>query len=335
MNSERFLENMRKTLIKYFSVLLIFIFVFSGLEAGAVSTPPAWILNSGNNATETDEIEKNEENAETEEVTDDESDIEEEETPQEPQEEKVIKVPILLYHHITDEAFSGGNEISLISPYDFRLHMTALKVHYTPISLRQYYEYVTCTDGSVTIPDKPVIITFDDGYLSNYEIAYPILKELEIPATIFVVTDTVGEMAGGGKVNYSHFTWEQAKEMEDSGFIDIQSHTASHKALATVDYSSLVTELRKSKYTIEKNLGKECDMIAFPYGSYTDEVKAAAKSAGYKLQTLVDDKSTEEDFQVNIPSEGIENLTRMTISGTMGNVNVIEIIRRAASKKIV
>ena len=331
MNSERFLESMRKTLIKHFSVLLILIFVLSGLEAGAVSTPPAWILNSGNNtAPESDKIE---ENTKTEEITEEET--VEEVTPQEPQEEKDIKVPILLYHHITDEAFSGGNEISLISPYDFRLHMTALKVHYTPISLRHYYDFVTCTDGSVTIPDKPVIITFDDGYLSNYEIAYPILKELNIPATIFVVTNTVGEMAGGGKVNYSHFTWEQAKEMEDSGLIDIQSHTASHKALGTIDYSRLVTELRKSKYTIEKNLGKECDMIAFPYGSYTDEVKAAAKSAGYKLQTLVDDKSTEEDFQVNIPSEGVESLTRMTISGTMGNVNVIEIIRRAVSKKIV
>ena len=337
---------MRKTLIKHFSVLLIFIFVLSGIKVGAVSTPPAWVLNSGNNKpSETDTIEENikteeetkteevtEENTEAENVTEEESEVEEV-IPQKPQEEKVIKIPILLYHHITDEAFSGGNEISLISPYDFRLHMTAIKVHYTPISLRQYYDYVTCTDGSVTIPDKPVIITFDDGYLSNYEIAYPILKELNIPATIFVVTDTVGEMAGGGKVNYSHFTWEQAKEMEDSGLIDIQSHTASHQALGTIDYSKLVTELRKSKYTIEKNLSKECDMIAFPYGSYTDEVKAAAKSAGYKLQTLVDDKSTEEDFQVNIPSEGVESLTRMTISGTMGNINVIEIIRRAAGEK--
>ena len=337
--------------------LLTFVFIFSGTNVFAVSKPPAWIVNSGhtgntaeneedttseNNSEKTEEdLENDVENSET--LEDESSKTEEEgenSVPQKPEaevpkEEKVIKVPILLYHHITDEEFSGGNEISLISPYDFRLHMTALKVHYTPISLRQYYEYVTCTDGSVTIPEKPVIITFDDGYLSNYEIAFPILKELNIPATIFVVTDSVGEMAGGGKVNYSHFTWEQAKEMEESGLIDIQSHTASHKALATVDFPSLVTELRKSKYAIEKNLGKECDMIAFPYGSYTDQVKAAAKSAGYKLQTLVDDKSTEEEFQVNIPSEGVESLTRMTISGTMGNVNVIEIIRRAASKKIV
>lgn len=248
---------------------------------------------------------------------------------------KNMKVPILLYHHITDEAFSGGNEISLISPYDFRMHMTAIKVNFTPISLRRYYQYVTCTDGSVTLPDNPIIVTFDDGYLSNYEIAYPILKELEIPATIFVVTDTVGAMAGDGKVNYSHFTWEQAKEMERSGLVEIQSHTASHARLASLPQEQLVLQLRKSKYMIEKNLGHPCDMIAFPYGSYTESVVNASKAAGYLLQARVDDKTSGEDFEVNLPSEGVDGLTRMTISGTMGNVNVIEIVRRAMAKKVI
>ncbi len=246
-----------------------------------------------------------------------------------------VKVPILLYHHITEETFSGGNEVSLISPVDFRLHMTAIKINFTPISLRQYYEYVTDQSGTVTLPENPIIITFDDGYLSNYEIAFPILKEMEIPATIFVVTDTVGEMAGDGRVNYSHFTWEQAREMEESGWIEIQSHTASHAELTTLSPGQLVLELRKSKYAIEKNLGRECDMIAFPYGSYNDTVTAASHAAGYKLQAWVDDKATEEAFAVNLPSEGVDGLVRMTVSGTMGNVNVIEVVRRAMAKKMV
>ena len=248
---------------------------------------------------------------------------------------KNVKVPILLYHHITEEEFSGGNEISLISPNDFRMHMTAIKINFTPISLRQYYEYVTDQTGEVTIPDNPIIVTFDDGYLSNYEIAFPILKELEIPATIFVVTNTVGEIGGEGKVNYSHFTWEQAREMEESGLIEIQSHTANHKELATLSVNEMVLELRKSKYAIEKNLGRECDMIAFPYGSYNDKVEELSRKAGYKLQARVDDRSTEEAFEVNLPSEGVSSLVRMTVSGTMGNVNVIEVVRRAMAKKTV
>lgn len=276
----------------------------------AGSTPPAWLVQLGG-AKETGTSQKEE------------------------AVRKNVKVPILLYHHISEEAFSGGNEISLISPYDFRMHMTAIKVNFTPISLRQYYNYVNDTTGKETLPKNPIIVTFDDGYLSNYEIAYPILKELEIPATIFVVTDTVGEMAGGGVVNYSHFTWEQAREMEESGWIEIQSHTASHAELAALDHGELVLELRKSKYAIETNLGRPCDMIAFPYGSYNDVVVTASRAAGYRLQARVDNKTTEEDFEVNLPSEGVSGLTRMTVSGTMGNVNVIEIIRRAMAKKIV
>lgn len=245
---------------------------------------------------------------------------------------EVLKVPILLYHHISDE-ITSSNAISVISPKDFKLHMTAIKAQFTPISLREYVEFVNTKDNAKTLPKNPIIITFDDGYLSNYEIAYPILKELEIPATIFVVTDTVGAKAGEGKVNNSHFTWEQAKEMSDSGIIDIQSHTNDHLKLATVSMDIVNFELRKSKYLIEKNLGKTCDMIAYPYGSYTDSIIMASKKAGYATQCLVGDDATTIDYEVNMPRDGVEHLTRITVSGLMGNVNVLELIRKAMSNK--
>ncbi len=76
-------------------------------------------------------------------------------------------------------------------------------------------------------------------------------------------------------------------------------------------------------------------MIAYPYGDYNEGIKAAARKAGYKMQLLVDDKTTEDDYDVNVPSEGVENVTRMTIAGSMGNVNVIEIIRKTINKKII
>ncbi len=243
-----------------------------------------------------------------------------------------VRVPILLYHHIADE-FDLTNAISIISPRDFNLHMTAIKAQYSPISLREYVEFVNCTDGSKTIPSNPIIVTFDDGYLSNYEVAYPILKKLEIPATIFVVTDTVGETGGKGKVNYSHFTWSQAKEMQESGLIEIQSHTNDHIKLGEIDIDTVNYELRKSKYLIEKNLGTTCDMIAYPYGSYSSEAIEASKKAGFKAQCLVGDDATDIDYEVNIPKEGVMNLTRITVSGTMGNVNIIELIRKSIANK--
>lgn len=249
-------------------------------------------------------------------------------------EAEVLKVPILLYHHISTD-FDTSNAISIISPKDFRLHMTAIKAQFTPISLREYVDFVNCTDGSKTMPSNPIIVTFDDGYLSNYEVAYPILRELEIPATIFIVTDTVGAKGGDGKVNYTHFNWEQAREMINSGLIEIQSHTNDHVKLATLTRDAVNFELRKSKYLIEKNLGTTCDMIAYPYGSYSDSVIEASHKAGYKAQCLVGDDATVIDYEVNIPRDGVEHMTRITVSGLMGNVNVIELVRQALSNKIV
>lgn len=248
-------------------------------------------------------------------------------------EAEVVKVPILLYHHISTE-FDKSNAISVISPKDFRLHMTAIKAQFTPISLREYAEFVQCKDGSKTIPNDPIIVTFDDGYLSNYEIAYPILKELEIPATIFIVTDTVGSKGGEGKVNYSHFTWEQAKEMQNSGIIDIQSHTNDHVKLGELASDKVNFQLRKSKYLIEKNIGNTCDMIAYPYGSYNDGAIGASGKTGYTTQCLVGDDASNIDYEVNMPRDGLNNLTRITVSGLMGNVNVIELVRQALSHKV-
>ena len=321
ITAERFLVNMKRKLISSLSVLLMLILSIVMISGyAAESNVPDWILYAdGKDVYEPTPEER----------------AEQEKLEQWREKKKNVKVPILLYHHITNDEFNDENSISLISPYDFRLHMTAIKINFNPISLRQYYEYVLCDDGSVDIPDNPIIVTFDDGYLSNYELGYPILKELGIPATIFVVTDTVGAVAGEGQVNYSHFSWEQAREMEASGLIEIQSHTLSHAKVDELNFAEQVRQLRKSKYDIEKNLGHKCDMIAFPYGSYDENIKRIAKDSGYNVQLLVDNKTLEADYEVNVPSEGLENLTRMTIAGNMGNVNVIEIIRKTLNKKII
>ena len=316
---ERFSENMRKRIIRITALLTVAVLILSAMPVFAAE-PPAWLQKlEGGKLVDTRDEESEQKQAELEKWQ---------------AKKREMKVPILLYHHITNDEFSDWEAISLISPKDFRLHMTAIKVHFTPISLREYYNYVACEDGSVDIPDNPIIVTFDDGYLSNYEIAYPILKELEIPATIFVVTDTVGAVAGEGKVNNSHFTWEQAKELEESGLIEIQSHTVNHLKMTSLNHDEMIRQLRKSKYDIEKNLGRECDMIAYPYGDYNEGIKNAARAAGFKMQVLVDNKVTEEEYDVNVPSEGAENIVRMTIAGYMGNVNVIDIIRRTMSKKV-
>lgn len=240
-----------------------------------------------------------------------------------------VKVPVLMYHHIMN-GYDPKKASAILSPVEFREHLKTLKANnFHFITLQQYYEHVM---SGRTLPAKPIIITFDDGYASNYEIAFPMLKEFNIPATIFVVTDTVGETPEGGKVNYAHFTWEQAKEMQDSGLVDIQSHTATHCKLARVSYDQMQRELRMSKYAIEKNLGKTCDILAYPYGSYNDQTIQAAREAGYKMQILVGDAYKDFENEVNVRSEGTEHLKRLTVRGGMSGTDLIEMIEDAMAK---
>jgi nicotinamide phosphoribosyltransferase len=104
-------------------------------------------------------------------------------------EENEVIIPVLMYHNLA-ENYSKGTEGANITPKRFEEHMQGiLERGYTPIFVADYYEYV---QGRKELAENPIIITFDDGYLSNYEIAFPILKRLNIPATIFVVTSTVG-----------------------------------------------------------------------------------------------------------------------------------------------
>ncbi len=228
--------------------------------------------------------------------------------------EDEIVLPVLMYHNIVD-GYAEGTEGANITPELFKKHMQGILARgYTPIFVADYYNYIV---RGKALPENPIAITFDDGYLSNYTVAYPILKELNIPATIFVVTSTVGLGTDTGKVSYPHFTWEQAREMQQSGIVDIQSHSHTHKRMSELSIAELQMELRLSKYYIEKNLDKNCYIFAYPYGGYDEDTFRMAKYAGYKMQILVNDAEKPEDFIANTSKNGLEKFTRITVGGNM------------------
>ena len=237
-----------------------------------------------------------------------------------------VIVPILMYHNIIEEypaETTGAN----ITPELFEKHMqTILNLGYNPISLSDYYSYMT---GNKSIAENPIIITFDDGYLSNYEIAFPILKEYKIPATIFIVTSTVGLSPESGLVSYPHFNWDQAKEMQDSGLIEINSHTHTHKNITELSPAQLQKEIRLSKYLIEKNLNKYCYTFAYPYGGYRADIEKLIRYAGYKMHIKVNDNTTNEAYLANKKTDGIGNIKRITVTGDMSELDLINVIDTA------
>ena len=185
-------------------------------------------------------------------------------------------VSVLMYHMIGDEQ---GNA-AIMTEANLRIQMNYLRDHgYHPITMQELYDYVT---KGAPLPEKPVCITFDDGYLDSYTIVYPMMKEYGFPWTLFLITDDVGKP-------YNRMTWDQLKEMANSHAVTIASHTLSHPKL-----HNLATRAEKEKEIVEANkalkyqLGIDNVWLAYPYGDYDDEVIDICKKAGIKMAVTTD-----------------------------------------------
>lgn len=180
-----------------------------------------------------------------------------------------IGVPVLYYHSVDP---SEANEV-IISPEKLKEELTFIKDSgYTTLTMSELNDYIL---NNAPIPEKSIVITFDDGYADNYANAFPILKELDMKATIFVISNFTD------KDGY-YMTSQQIKEMSDYG-IDIQSHTASHAHLNQLTYEEQLNELKTSKEKLESITEKPVISIAYPFGDYDDNTILASKEAGYSL----------------------------------------------------
>lgn len=185
-------------------------------------------------------------------------------------------VSILMYHMIGDMK----NNSAVMTEDNLRIQMQYLKDHgYHPITMQELYDYVTKGEK---LPSKPVCITFDDGYLDSYTIVYPMMKEFGYPWTLFLITDDVGK-------SYNRMTWEQLKEMADSGAVTIANHTLSHPKLHNLPTrAEKENEIIGANKALKYHLGIDNLWFAYPYGDYDDEVIDICKKAGIKLAVTTD-----------------------------------------------
>ena len=215
------------------------------------------------------------------------------------------RVPVLMYHMLGEEDGENG---MIISPQRFEEQLKSLKDNgYETVTLEQLRDYVT-TNSS--LPEKPVLITFDDGYLSNYEYAYPLLEQYGYNAAVFTVGVTFGVdvYKDTGKEIYPHFDYAQAAEMESSGVIDIQSHTYDLHRVEGLDaeYRDGASKLKhesdsefaevfkadilKSKSEIESRVaGSEVFALSYPKGIHSVLTDVCARECGFDVTVTVDE----------------------------------------------
>lgn len=221
-------------------------------------------------------------------------------------ERKNIKIPILLYHdfvlEVPEDDPDDFNYINTPNGFEENIKIL-LDNGYTFLSFKDLNEAYS---GKKELPDKPILITFDDGYYSNYKYIFPILKKYNVSGSIFIVTDNIGKTIDGKK----YLTWKQCEIMQDSGLVEIFSHSKRHIFYDRFPVRKLKDDVKKSYEEIEKHLGeKDLKVFAYPYGAYTKESVFVLKSNGIDMQVYDIGMNNFKDFdknyikRINIPCE--------------------------------
>src|SRR5437773_5202215 len=206
---------------------------------------------------------------------------------------------IFCYHRLVDKIRYPGTEIT---PAAFEAQMKELKDR--GITVIPMQDLLAWKRGEKNIPPRCAVISFDDGWKSQYEVAWPIMKKFGYPFTMFIYTEGVrGGSLGGGEA----ITWEQLADMRDNG-VDIEAHTATHqdlreghtitlvapgakktrKKLTGPEYEQwLQNEVVGCKQLLEQRLAIKVNCFAVPFGSYNEHVKEVARNAGYEAMFTV------------------------------------------------
>ncbi|NLY65642.1 MAG: polysaccharide deacetylase family protein [Alcaligenaceae bacterium] len=218
-------------------------------------------------------------------------------------------VPVLMYHHITP---SSG--MITTSPGNFESQMAALVANgYTSLTARQFAAYMR----GESVPEKSVLITFDDGYLDNWVYAHPVLKKHGLNAVMFLVTGWAqhGEkrpvngsgqllpacpshrecmdMVDAGRASEIAVRWSEVHAMEEAGTFEIHSHTHTHtrwdlKLDRAGKSEAIARELQQSRDTLLSELNKETPHLCWPQGYFDEDYLQAAANTGFEVLYTTD-----------------------------------------------
>ncbi|MBM3204582.1 hypothetical protein FJZ48_01215 [Candidatus Uhrbacteria bacterium] len=189
--------------------------------------------------------------------------------------ETAIRVPVLMYHHIRPmrSRFTSAERVYTVTPESFEKQMRDL--------VEAGYQAITPDDlsralqkGQGSLPKKPILITLDDGFTNQYEYAFPILKELGLTATFFIVSEA-HDLQGS-------MDEHMIQELDEAGMV-IGAHTKHHVFLTQEPAKDRWEEIEGSKKDLETLLGHPVTSFAYPYGSWSPTIVGEVEKAGYDL----------------------------------------------------
>ncbi len=208
--------------------------------------------------------------------------------------EEGVDVPIVMYHFVVQDTSRSADY--MITPAQLEADLQYLQNHgYHTVLMTDLIRYVY--DG-VPLPEKPIVLTFDDGYYNNYLYAFPLLKKYQMKAVISIIgsqTDRYTQL-GENYPAYSHCTWDQLVEMTNSGLVEVQNHTydlhsnangrkgcAKKKGEDSAAYRELLTnDVMKLQMEIKAHTGVTPNTFTYPFGSYSKETREIIRELGFQ-----------------------------------------------------
>ena len=251
-------------------------------------------------------------------------------------------IPVLIYHHfIPDGPVPAG---TVVTESKFREQMAALRdAGYTAITLEHLIAFA---ENGAFLPKKPVLITFDDGYSSNVEIAAPILEEYGMHAVIFAIGINVGQenhAHSGNPLIPSRFGWEDVRPWIDKGVLDVECHTYDMHQKAEDGFSgrdgmlikegeseeeyraALAADLSQFQTLLKEGTGEDMTALSYPYGYVSDIAGEEAAKAGIKV-------SVTTEVGCNFVSvghpESLYAMDRINVSNRVGGDTLVNMIAK-------
>ncbi len=210
-----------------------------------------------------------------------------------PQSRKEITLPVLMYHGIRKD-HSAQNKY-VISPEEFEADLKYLKENdYETIVVADLLDYF---DKGKQLPEKPIILTFDDGFLNNYTYAYPLLKKYNAKMILSPIGKYIDEYTESGDQNpaYAQADWNTLSEMAESGLVELQNHTYDmHASSGRIGASqksgesdeeyrlALKADLTKLNNRMKEKLGITPTAFVYPYGAISKTSPEIIKELGFK-----------------------------------------------------